>query len=53
MREIRVRSAVGTEVFKTVSDSSTAKRSRTGVSSRVLSGDHYKGLARITVGVER
>ena len=42
-----------TEVVKTVNDSSTAKRSASGVSVMVLAYDRYEGLARVTVGVAR
>ena len=45
--------SVQTKVYKTGSDSSTAKRSATSVSARVLRDDHYKGLARVTVGIAR
>ena len=42
-----------TEVVKTGSDSSTAKRSATGVVSRALGDDHNKRMSRVTVGVAR
>ena len=42
-----------TLVFITGGDCSTAKRSRTGVVSRVLVDDQYKELAGVTVAVAR
>ena len=42
-----------TEVFKTGSVSSTAKRSAIGVSVTGLGDDHYKRMPRVTVGVAR
>ena len=43
MRVFRVQSPVATALSpKTGSESSTAKRSATGVKSRVLGDDHYK-----------
>ena len=54
MREIGVRSPVATDLsWKTGSDSSTAKRSATDVSVKVLVDDHYKRYARVAVGVAR
>ena len=43
--------SIQTQVVKTGSDSSTAKRSATDVSVRVLEDDLYKRMSRVTVGV--
>ena len=40
-----------TEVVKEGRDSSTAKRSATGVSVMVLEDDHFKRMLSVTVGV--
>ena len=52
MPKIGVRSPVEqTYVVETGSDSSTAKRSASGVND--FGDDHYKGLTSVTVGVAR
>ena len=53
-RRLGVRIPVVTDLGrKTGRDSSTAKSSAIGVMSRVLGDDHYKRMARVTVGVAR